>query len=80
MLPTLQRLRVRVEFGGEFSQPPRTDRVIHGTGKLPHSVRLMAESKVRVRVHGDAWLGDGSRRPCSRGLKYSIFDPRQTST
>jgi hypothetical protein len=36
--------------------------------------------EIEVRVHGDAWLADDSRRPCSRGLKYSLSDPRQTST
>jgi hypothetical protein len=84
MFLTLQRHRVRVEFGSEVPQPLRTDRVIHGSGKLSNLDRQIRErrkaQKVGVHFHGDAWRADDSRRPCSRGLKYSLFAPRQTST
>jgi hypothetical protein len=84
MFLTLQRHRVRVEFGSEVPQPLRADRVIHGSGKLPNSDRQIREwrkaQKVGVHFHGDAWMAGDARRPCSRGLTYNLFAPRQTST
>ena len=74
MFLTLQRHRVRVEFGSEVPQPLRADRVIHGTGKLPNLDRQIQEwrkaQKVGVHFHGDALMADNSRRS----------GPRQTST